>query len=1291
MGTNGESTVNITDDDVPAVTVSYEQASYTVGEGSSVVVKVILSAVPERSVTIPISRTNQGGATDGDYSGVAANTSVTFNSGDTEKSITFAATDDSVDDDDESVLLGFGTLPTGVSLGTNGESTVNITDDDVPAVTVSYEQASYTVGEGSSVVVKVILSADPERSVTVPISRTNQGGASNGDYSGVGANTSVTFNSGDTEESITFVATDDSVDDDDESVLLGFGTLPAGVSAGSPATATVNITDNDVPAVTVSYEQASYTVAEGSSVVVKVILSADPERSVTVPISRTNQGGASNGDYSGVGANTSVTFNSGDTEESITFVATDDSVDDDDESVLLGFGTLPAGVSAGSPATATVNITDNDVPTVTVRYEQASYTVGEGSSVVVKVILSADPERSVTVPISRTNQGGASNGDYSGVGANTSVTFNSGDTEESITFAATDDSVDDDDESVLLGFGTLPAGVSAGSPATATVNITDDDVPSVTVRYEQATYTVGEGNSVVIKVKLSADPERTVTIPINKANQGGATDGDYSGVAANASVTFNSGDTEKSITFAATDDSVDDDDESVLLSFGTLPTGVSAGSPATATVNITDDDVPSVTVRYEQASYTVGEGSSVVVKVILSADPERSVTVPINKANQGGATDGDYSGVPANASVTFNSGDTEKSITFAATDDSVDDDDESVLLSFGTLPTGVSAGSPATATVNITDDDVPSVTVRYEQASYTVGEGSSVVVKVILSADPERSVTVPINKANQGGATNGDFSGVPANASVTFNSDETEKSITFTATNDSVDDDGESVLLSFGTLPTGVSAGSPATATVNITDDDVPTVTARYEQSIYTVAEGSSVVIRVILSADPERTVTIPIPRSNKDGAGNGDYSGVPTSLTFNSGDTVKSFTFTAVQDGVDDDGESVLLSFGTLPADVSLGINDESTVNITDDDVPSVTVRYEQASYTVGEGSSVVVKVKLSADPERSVTILINRTNQNGAIDGDYSGVPTSLTFNSGQVEKRITFAATDDSVDDDGESVLLSFGTLPTRVSAGSPATATVNITDNDVRAVMVRYEQASYTVGEGSSVVIKVILSADPERRVTISINRANQGGATTDDYSVTPTSLTFNSGETIKSITFAATDDSVNDDGESVRLGFGTLPTGVSARTPRAATVNITDNDTGQPLNTVCGGPVSNLKGVGTSETRVLFTWGPPAGGCRLQAYIVEFSAGNGPECGAGGSSSFDWTGSVKRVMRLPASGIILTIWGDQTNGPLDKPHEGDRRHLRVKSVFVDSSESATFSGGVCAKVLSEENE
>ena len=77
-----------------------------------------------------------------------------------------------------------------------------------------------------------------------------------------------------------------------------------------------------------------------------------------------------------------------------------------------------------------------------------------------------------------------------------------------------------------------------------------------------------------------------------------------------------------------------------------------------------------------------------------------------------------------------------------------------------------------------------------------------------------------------------------------------------------------------------------------------------------------------------------------------------------------------------------------------------------------------------------------MSADPERSVTIPVTATGQGGATTADYSGVPASLTFNSGETEKSFTFNATDDSVDDDGESVLLGFGTLPTGVSAGTPA---------------------------------------------------------------------------------------------------------------------------------------------------------------------------------------------------------------------------------------------------------------
>ena len=65
---------------------------------------------------------------------------------------------------------------------------------------------------------------------------------------------------------------------------------------------------------------------------------------------------------------------------------------------------------------------------------------------------------------------------------------------------------------------------------------------------------------------------------------------------------------------------------------------------------------------------------------------------------------------------------------------------------------------------------------------------------------------------------------------------------------------------------------------------------------------------------------------------------------------------------------------------------------------------------------------MKLNAEPERTVDIPLILTNQGASVD-DYSGVPTSVTFGLTDIEKTFTFTATQDSVDDDGESVKLTF----------------------------------------------------------------------------------------------------------------------------------------------------------------------------------------------------------------------------------------------------------------------------
>ena len=922
-GTPSTTTVNITDNDDPAVTVSFGAASYTVGEGSTVSVEVSLDLDPERTVTIPITATPGGSAVAADFSGVPDN--VTFDAGQTSKTFTFTAADDSDDDDGETVALGFGTPPSGVTAVTPSTTTVNITDNDDPAVTVSFGAASYTVGEGSTVSVEVSLDLDPERTVVIPITATPGGGGEAADFSGVPNN--VTFNSGETSKAITFSADEDTVDDDGETVALGFGTPPSGVTAGTTSTTTVSITDNDDPAVTVSFGAASYTVTEGSSVSVEVKLDQDPERTVVIPITATPGDGAEAADFSGVPAN--VTFNSGETSKAITFSADEDTVDDDGETVALGFGTPPSGVTAGTTSTTTVSITDNDDPAVTVSFGAASYTVTEGSSVSVEVKLDQDPERTVLIPITATPGGGAEAADFSGVPNN--VTFNSGDTSKEITFSAAEDTVDDDGETVALGFGTPPSGVTAGTTSTTTVSITDNDDPAVTVSFGAASYTVTEGSSVSVEVKLDADPERTVVIPITATPGDGAEAADYSGVPAN--VTFNSGETSKAITFSADDDTVDDDGETVALGFGTPPSGVTAGTTSTTTVNITDNDDPAVTVSFGAASYTVGEGSTVSVEVSLDLDPERTVTIPITVTPGAGAVAADFSGVPDN--VAFDAGQTSKTFTFTAADDSDDDDGETVALGFGTPPSGVTAGTPSTTTVNITDNDDPAVTVSFGAASYTVGEGSTVDVEVSLDLDPERTVTIPITATPGDGAEAADYSGVPAN--VTFAAGETLKTITFAATDDTADDDGETVALGFGTPPTGVTAGTTSTTTVTITDNDDPAVTVSFGAASYTVGEGSTVSVEVSLDLDPERTVVIPIEAANEGGATAADYSGVPEHVTFDSGETQKSFVFTAETDTADDHAESVRLSFDTMPdARVSKGSPSEAMVTIRQDSTPS-------------------------------------------------------------------------------------------------------------------------------------------------------------------------------------------------------------------------------------------------------------------------------------------------------------------------------------------------------------------
>ena len=144
----------------------------------------------------------------------------------------------------------------------------------------------------------------------------------------------------------------------------------------------------------------------------------------------------------------------------------------------------------------------------------------------------------------------------------------------------------------------------------------------------------------------------------------------------------------------------------------------------------------------------------------------------------------------------------------------------------------------------------------------------------------------------------------------------------------------------------------------------------------------------------------------------------------------------------------------------------------MTPHDLPDVTVMFDSANYAVAEGGGVMVSLRLSADPKRTVMIPITTTNQAGAGGDDYHGVPAALAFR-GVAEQAFTLTATRDSISDDGESVLIGLGALPSGVSSSAPAQTQVDITD--VAPTVVNFEQDSYTVAEGDSVTVRVRLDS------------------------------------------------------------------------------------------------------------------------------------------------------------------------------------------------------------------------
>lgn len=230
--------------------------------------------------------------------------------------------------------------------------------------TLQFSASSYATAEGQGVVVITVTRSGGATGATSVQYATGQNSAIAGaDYqSASGTLAWADGEMGGKNFSVTII--DDTSVEASENFSITLGAPTGAATLGSPATATVSIADNDgaAPAGSLQFAASSYSAAEGQgNVTVTVTRSGGAGGAVSVRYI-TVSGTAGGSDFGSASA--TLTWADGDTSaQSFTIAIVDDTLVEGAETFSVQLSNPTGGATLGSPATATVNIADNDTST----------------------------------------------------------------------------------------------------------------------------------------------------------------------------------------------------------------------------------------------------------------------------------------------------------------------------------------------------------------------------------------------------------------------------------------------------------------------------------------------------------------------------------------------------------------------------------------------------------------------------------------------------------------------------------------------------------------------------------------------------------------------------------------------------------------------------------------------------------------------------------------------------------------------------------------------------------------
>ena len=737
------------------------------------------------------------------------------------------------------------------------------------------------------------------------------------------------------------------------------------------------------------------------------------------------------------------------------------------------------------------------------------------------------------------------------------VTFEPGETSQTILVNIPNDAVYEGAETFTATLSNPTGGATLGTNI-GTVTITDEgDAPAIAIADAPV---VNEGGDLEFTVTRTGDLSSALSVDF-ATSDGTATAGtDYT--SATGTVSFAAGENTTTVTVSSLNDGVvEAGDETVTVTLS----NPSAGAITTDTATGTIADVGTVpTLEISDAGTVMeGVGAQVTFTVTRGGDTSVAVDVDYTTANGGASSGLDFT--PNSGTLSFASGETEKTVTVDVLDDAVFEIDETFFVNLSN-PTGGATivDGKGEATITPDADAIPVVQLA---GDVTVVEDAG-FANFTLNRVGANNVISSVDYVITAGTASDGSDIVVTSGTASFGAGSATATIQVRVREDLIDELDENFTIDISN-PVNATLGATVSATGTITDnDDAPALSV--SDVVVDEASGTATVT-VSLSGASGQAVTVDYATADGSASAGSDYTAATGTLSFAAGETEKTFDVAITDDGDTESLETIAVSLSNASnATISAA---DATISIADDDTAIVEVAVSDVTVDEGDGA-VTFTITRNGDSSGTSSVQYATADGSAVAGDDYTAASGTITFEAGEVSKEVTVDIIDDNVDDDGEDFALS---LSDAIDATiTTASATASITDND-DAPIINIGNASISEDVGT---IDFVVSMTTASTGSITVDYSAAGGTATagSDFVATSGTLTFAPGETSKVVSLTVVNDSELELAESLTVTLAN-PTGGATIGTASGAGNIIDDDV-EPTLTVADVSVDESAGTMT---------------------------------------------------------------------------------------------------------------